>query len=379
MSQLIGIYGVSAVSSRLMDQFSTQDYHVYFTARSNHSGKVRKIQRGGLFTVKRHCSRNRRKWEEDVEQRVANFDNLSFVEINGVPNIMATTTLRNLVEHTRKIYVSIILKGDQSENSHEDVINHFLQLNMDLSHLVLTIVKAHAFSILAEQMGLLKRVRMITDLTAAPYATRNESDVSSVHNIMNGRKIWLVESHTTSTSRIDKNVRFMEQECQLTMSMLKIEVMILYNAIDAFFNYMNPVFHIPIAYANMSRIDSGHPLTESVKLQIRAFDADRRAVLVELNYLSARLNAMDHGHKMYSLSFTEEDEFGKRTPVHNKTSGIPTSMQNYRYTIEDGRWYIRAATFAKAIRVKVRTIKGHAQQTINLLGEKKTSRATIRS
>lgn len=233
-------------------------------------------------------------------------------------------------------------------------------------------------------MGLLKRVRMITNLTAAPYATRNKSDVSSVHNIMNSRKIWLVESYTISTSRIDKNVHFMEQECQLTMSMLKIEVIILRNAIDAFFNYMNPVSHIPMAYANMSRIDSGHPwtfyfdgLAESVKLQIKAFDADRRAVLVELNYLSARLNAMDHGHKIYGLSFKEEDEFGKRAPVHKKTSGMPTSMKNYRYTIEDGRCCIRAATFAKAIRVKVRTIKGYAQQTINLLGEKKTSRATI--
>lgn len=49
--------------------------------------------------MKRHCSRNGRKQEKDVEQRVANFDNLSFVEINGVPNAMVTKPGRAYSQH----------------------------------------------------------------------------------------------------------------------------------------------------------------------------------------------------------------------------------------------------------------------------------------
>ncbi|KAF2756127.1 6-phosphogluconate dehydrogenase C-terminal domain-like protein [Pseudovirgaria hyperparasitica] len=380
-SHTIGVYGGGAVTFRLIDHFASQGRHVYFTAHSDHNSNIMKVQRDGCFTVKRYCSTDENKWEEYVEHRVASLDGPPLVQSALSPKIWATTDLRKLVQQTCDIYISIVSIGDQSENSHKDVITHFLGLDMDLSHLVLTAVNAHAFTVLAEQMGLLERVKMIIDLPVGPYATRNEPNSSPLHNIMKGKKIWLPASYTVSTRINDNIAQLVDQGHQATIGMLKMDIMPLYNAIDAFFNHMNPVFHVPIAYANMSRIDSGESwtfylngLTESVKKQIQAFDTDRRAVLKALKFTSSTLTTTDYCNKAYGANYTGEDDFGKRTPVHNRTSGVPTSMNKYRYTLEDGRWCMRAAVFAEAIGVEVLTIKSYAQQTINLLGEEMVER-----
>lgn len=318
---------------------------VMLSAPLAHRGQLGKIVSDGFLTVVSH------RGDEATTTRAWTL---------GHGGFSASLDFAHAIASCDVLYIAMTATGDAHHNSQEDMIRAIMDTGEDTRGKTFIVVNGLEFSWKADKLGL--PYHAIVSTCNSQFAARfvNGTLVSK------GKKQWMLAS-VHPYQRADATLR------EKLSAHLDIEYSFCERAY-ALFSPPNPCWHLPIAFANMSRIDAREAfvfyrdgLTPSVAKMIAAFDADRRAILHKLGYEDAP-TTLELLNRMYGFAFEDYVSFALGTPAHNKTAGNPPNMTTYRYVTEDGRQARRWAVVGRAVGARVDSIAVYATQTEQMVG-----------
>ncbi|PWN27559.1 hypothetical protein BDZ90DRAFT_227275 [Jaminaea rosea] len=258
------------------------------------------------------------------------------------------------------VYLAMSAQGDAHYNAHEDMIRCVIATGVDTRSKVFVAVNGHEFAWKADRCGL--AYRGVVTTIASSFASRIARDDTRLTLISKGKKVWMLGGVHPRCEDTRKLANALQRHVGVTYTFT--------TRVEALFATTNQCLHLPILFANASRVDAkesflfyGQGLTPSVAKMIEAYDADRFAILRALGYY-AGMSSRETLNRFYGFAFPDLVSLGVGTPVHNKTAGGPPE----RYVSEDGRQARRWCVIARAIGVRADVVGVYATQAVVTTG-----------